>query len=589
LQRENRRLAAIVAADIAGYSRLIGQDEEGTLRALRARRAELIDPLIEQHGGRIANTAGDSLLLEFPSAVDAVRCAIAVQESMAERNSDFEPDKQIRFRVGINVGDVVVQGDDLLGDGVNVAARLEGICEPGGIMLSDDAYRHIRGRIDSEFRDQGQQQLKNITEPVQAHMWLLKARVGQVADDILESVPLSDKPSFAVLPFDNMSGDPEQEYFADGIAEDIISTLSQLPWFFVVSRNSSFSFKGQTKDIPQMARQLGVQYILEGSVRKAGNRVRVTAPLIDARNDRHIWADRFDRELTDIFAVQDEITEKIVAAVSPEFMAAEMNRAWTKPTQNLDAWDLLMQAHWHLNQFNRESNLKAQELLKQVVRLEPNNDLALGDLATSHSLGLTWGWYDDPDESKKLAASAAQKAAELNERNVAAWFTLGRMDIDAGRYDDAISKGRKAVELAPNSGESHGYLGTYLMYNGDCEEAITELELAIRLSPRDPRNAMFYAPMSVVLFLSGRYEESISWCKKAFEDLANPLPGVHRPMVASYAMLERMNEARGALESLQSRVPNVSIEATRQQMPFRREADMDHYLDALRKAGLAEE
>ena len=317
--------------------------------------------------------------------------------------------------------------------------------------------------------------------------------------------------------------------------------------------------------------------------------MRITAQLIDARNDRHIWADRFDRELTDIFAVQDEITEKIVGAVSPEFMAAEMNRARTKPTQNLDAWDLLMQAHWHLNQFNRESNLKAQELLNQVVELEPNNDLALSDLANSHSLGLTWGWYDNPGESKKMAAEAAQKAAELNERNVSAWFTLGRIDINAGRYDDAISKGRKAVELAPNSGESHGYLGSYLMYDGDCEEAITELELAIRLSPRDPRNALFYAPMSVVLFLSGRYEESVRWCKKAFEDLANPLPGVHRPMAASYAMLERMNEARGALEALQSRVPNVSIEATRQQMPFRREADMDHYLDALRKAGMPEE
>jgi tetratricopeptide (TPR) repeat protein len=328
--------------------------------------------------------------------------------------------------------------------------------------------------------------------------------------------------------------------------------------------------------------------VLEGSVRKAANRVRITAQLIDARNDRHLWSERYDRELTDIFAVQDEITEKIVGAVSPEFMAAEMHRARNKAAQNLDAWDLLMRAHWHLNRFNWESNIEAQKLLQQAIDLDPNSDLALSDLATSYITGLTWGWYDVPAETQKLAAEAARKATELNERNVNARMILGRIDIYAGHYDDAVSKGRKALELAPNSAESHGWLGGILMLSGERDAAISELEMALRLSPRDPINALWYAPMSVLQFLAGHYEESIGWCKKSLRDLPNSPPGVHRPMAASFAMLDRMEEARSAIESLQSRVPNVSIEATRQQMPFRREADMAHFLDALRKAGLPE-
>ncbi len=324
LQRENRRLAAIVAADIAGYSRLIGQDEEGTLRALREHRAELIDPLIERHGGRIANTAGDSLLLEFPSAVDAVRCSIAVQEGMAQRNSDIEADRHIVLRIGINVGDVVAQGDDLLGDGVNVAARLEGLCEVGGLALSDDAHRQVRDRLEVKWLDGGEHEVKNIARPV--HIWRWSTSGRQTSDGFSsdgEPLPLPAKPSIAVLPFDNMSVDPEQEYFVDGVVEDILTTLSKVPQLFVIARNSSFKYKGRNPDVRDVGRELGVAYVVEGSVRKAGNRVRVTAQLIECVTGGHLWADRFDGDLDDVFELQDRITEEIVVALQVNLAEGE--------------------------------------------------------------------------------------------------------------------------------------------------------------------------------------------------------------------------------------------------------------------------
>ncbi len=585
-----RRLAAILVTDVVGYSRLIRADEERTLAALKILRSDLIDPKIAEHHGRIVKLMGDGMLAEFPSVVDAVRAAVQTQEALAEHNSGLPEDQQIEFRVGINLGDVVIDGDDIHGDGVNVAARLEGLAEPGGICVSGKVYEEVRDRLDLAFEDRGEQEVKNINRPVRVWRWLSDSSMtaGKTAPP-KRPLPLPDKPSIAVLPFDNMSGDPEQEYFADGIAEDIISALSRMPWFFVISRNSSFSFRGKSTDVRHLAQELGVQYVLEGSVRKSANRVRITAQFIDARNDRHLWAERYDRELTDIFEVQDEITEKIVGAVSPEFMAAEMHRSRNKAAQSLDAWDMLMQAHWHLNRFNSKSNFEAQKLLQQAIALDPNSDLALSDLAMSHIIGLTWGWFDSPAESIKLAADAAHKAAGLNDRNVTAWVILGRIDIVSGRYDDAVNKGRKALDLAPNSADGHGWLGNFLMYCGECEEAISELEMAIRLSPRDPNNALWYAPMSMTHFLAGRYEESIRWGKKSLQDLPTALPGVHRPMAASYAMLDQMEEARRAIESLKSRVPNVSIEATKHQMPFRRDTDTAHYLDALRKAGLPEE
>ena len=580
-----RRLAAIVSADVVGYSLLMGIDEEGTLAALRAHRVELIDAKIAEHGGRIVKTMGDGLLLEFPSVVNATQCVIEVQQSMAERNEGIAADRRITFRVGVNLGDIIIEGEDIHGDGVNIAARIQEIALPGGIAISHRVYEDVRARLDATFQEAGEQTLKNIALPVKVWQWSpsIQQNVSPAVAGSSVSLPLPDKPSIAVLPFDNMSGDPEQEYFADGIAEDIISALSQLPWFFVVSRNSSFSFKGQTKDVPQMAEELGVQYILEGSVRKAGIRVRITAQLIDARNDRHIWADRFDRELTDIFAVQDEITEKIVGAVAPEFLAAEMQRARRKEARDLDTWDLLMQARWHFNHFTKESNQEAKVLLEKVIALDPKNDLAFSDLATCNFTGLPWNWYDEPAKALDASREAAQKAIAINDRNVPALLALAVVDAFSHKFDEAVSKARQALAFAPNAPDAHGHLGGCLTLAGECVEAIDELNTAIRLGPRNPDNAMWYSYMVLALFQERRYEECIKWCQDALRDLPNPLPAMHRPMAASFAMLDRMDEARAAITELKLRAPNVSAESTRS-FPFKNADAVAHYVEAMCKA-----
>ncbi len=364
--RAERRLAAILAADVAGYSRLMGADEEGTLAALKAHRRELVDPTIAEHRGRIVKTTGDGLLAEFASVVDAVRCAVAIQEGMAERDAAVPEDRRIAFRIGVNLGDIIIDEDDIYGDGVNVAARLEGLAEPGGICIGRAARDQVRDRLDLDLEDIGEQAVKNIARPVRVFRVKLPAPEAEAP----AALALPDKPSIAVLAFANMSGDPEQEYFADGIAEDIITALSRFRWFFVIARNSSFTYKGQAVDVKQVARELGVQYVLEGSVRKAGNRVRITAQLIDALTGRHVWAERYDRDLTDIFAVQDEITETIAGAVAPSFVSAEARRAERKRPEDLDAWDLALKGNWHLAQSGRENVAAAVSLFEAAIARE---------------------------------------------------------------------------------------------------------------------------------------------------------------------------------------------------------------------------
>lgn len=380
-QRVQRRLAAILAADVVGYSAMMGRDEVGTLARLMACRENIIDPSFARYGGRIVKIMGDGLLVEFASAVDAVQSAQEVQSAMAVHNADKSESDRMMFRVGINLGDVIVDGDDIHGDGVNIAARLEGISDPGGICISDNVHHQVRGKIDSNFDDLGLQDLKNIAEPV--HVYGLTKLSAPATSTPL---PLPDKLSIAVLPFQNMSGDAEQEYFADGIAEDIITALSRFHWFFVIARNSSFSYKGTSPDIRDVARDLGVQYVLEGSVRKGGNRVRITAQLIDATTGNHIWADRYDRELHDVFAVQDEITEAITGAVAPSFVAAEARRASGKAPENLDCWDLVIRGNWRLWRRNRDDMVEAKQLFEAAIKLDPNSYMAYGGLALAYQL-----------------------------------------------------------------------------------------------------------------------------------------------------------------------------------------------------------
>ena len=366
--RVDRRLAAIFAADIAGYSRLMASDEEGTLRQLKAYRKELVDTKITEHRGRIVKTTGDGALVEFVSVVDAVRCAVDIQRGMAERNTNVPADKRIQFRIGINVGDIIIDGDDIFGDGVNVAARLEALADPGGIMVSSVVHDQVRDKLSFGFEDMGEQTVKNIARPIGVHRVSLAENVPPIA---LKSAITADRPSIAVLPFVNMSGDPEQEYFADGISEDVITGLSKLRWFFVIARNSSFTYKSKAVDVKRIARELSVRYVLEGSVRKGGNRVRITAQLIDAATGNHIWADRYDGELTDVFALQDEITRRVVAAIEPKLLEAEAMRSQSRSAENLGAWDMVMQANssfWRLTKTDGEA---AIAMLKQAVEQYP--------------------------------------------------------------------------------------------------------------------------------------------------------------------------------------------------------------------------
>jgi len=376
-ERVQRRLAAIMATDVVGYSRLMGADDTGTLAALKELREELIDPTIAEYQGRIVKLMGDGALVEFASAVDAVECAVIIQRNMADRTAHQGESERILFRIGINIGDIIIDGDDIYGDGVNVAARLEGEAAAGGICISSDAYRQVAGKIDCTFEDLGELTLKNITSPVRAYQVQLDS--ASASTSVVLKLP--DKPSIAVLPFENMSGDPEQEYFADGIAEDIITGLSRFHWFFVIARNSSFTYKGSAVDVKQVARELGVQYVLEGSVRKGGNRVRITAQLIDALTGRHVWAERYDRDLDDIFAVQDEISEAITTTVSPAFISAEAQRAEHKPPDNLDAWDYCMRGNWYLSRRGKEDIAQARQLFEEALERDPNSCTALCGLA----------------------------------------------------------------------------------------------------------------------------------------------------------------------------------------------------------------
>jgi adenylate cyclase len=401
-ERVQRRLAAIMAADAVGYSRMMGRDEAGTLARLKSLRSEFLHPKVAEYGGRIVKTTGDGTLIEFPSAVDAVSNAVDVQRGMAVRNASLPEEQRIQIRIGINVGDIIVDHEDIHGDGVNVAARLESIAEPGGICVSSIVNESVGNRIDVAFVDGGEVRVKNIDRPIRVWTWRPDADPSSVQPGPKTAAPaLPDKPSLAVLPFTNMSGDPEQEYFADGIAEDIITELSRLPWFFVIARNSSFSFKGKAVDVKKIGAELGVAYILEGSVRKAGNRLRINAQLIEAATGNHVWAARYDREIADIFEIQDEINQAIIGAVAPEFVSAELRRTRQKDPADLSAWECVMRGRSHVWKFGREDSLIARRLFEQAMTLSPKSGLGASDLALVYFLDAFYGWGQSREQSLK--------------------------------------------------------------------------------------------------------------------------------------------------------------------------------------------
>ena len=580
-----RRLAAIVSADVVGYSRLMGVDEAGTLAALRNHRAELIDGKIAEHGGRIVKTMGDGLLLEFPSVVDATQCVIDVQQAMTKRNDAIDEDKRIVFRIGVHLGDLIVEGDDIFGDGINVAARLEAFCEAGGIAISGTVHENISGRIEAGFVDAGDQQLKNISRPVRVWQWTPTASSIAVPS---EALALPDKPSIAVLPFDNMSGDPEQEFFADGITEDIITGLSRIRQFFVIARNSTFNFKDRTSDIQSVAKALGVRYVLEGSVRKAGQRVRVTAQLVDAISGNHVWAERYDRNLEDIFQVQDEITQEIMAAVAPELATAEMQRARRKDVTSLDAWESTMRAYWHTARPTIEDNTEAKRLAEEAIRLAPAAAAGFSVLSFANVLDVIYGWTKSREQSLTIASKLAQKAVALDDRDAQAHMALGMVTMSQRRHDDAIRQFQRAIDLDPNYAIAHGFLGLVFAMCAQSEEAVASIETAIRLSPRDTYLPRWFVYLGAANFVAERYEEAAKWARTAIQENPNFLLA-HRLLAGCCGLLGEIDEARAAVAEVLRLVPGHSISAFRDQIPYKYPADQERYADGLRLAGLPEE
>src|SRR3974390_744723 len=536
--RVDRRLAAILAADIAGYSRLMGVDEEGTLRQLKTHRKELVDPKITEHRGRIVKTTGDGMLVEFVSVVDAVRCAVDIQRGMAERNANVPADKRIQFRVGINVGDIIFDGDDIFGDGVNVAARLEALADPGGIMVSGVVHDQVRDKLSFDFEDLGEQMVKNIARPIGVHRVQISQPAAPAAIKFAVTTPnanlaSSNRPSIAVLPFANMSGDPEQEYFADGISEDIITGLSKLRWFFVIARNSSFTYKGKAVDVKRVSRELGVRYVLEGSVRKGGNRVRITAQLIDAATGNHIWVDRYDGELTDVFALQDEITKKAVAAIEPSLLEAEGIRSQHRPPEDLDAWDMVMRANYQFWRLTRSDSETAIAMLRKAVERYPDYAPAHSMLAFVLLVSRQVGWISMEQEVNEPAAIAAH-AVELDDRDPWAHLALGYVAFTRRRTDEAVDELQRARDLNPNFAAAHGYLGFAFVLDGRSDEAILHGEQAIRMSPHDPQNALFNVGLARAHYLAGRYNEAIVCGRKAMQQRFGLTNG-HRIYIASLA------------------------------------------------------
>ena len=583
--RVERRLAAIFAADVVGYSRLIGGDEEGTLSALKALRQSLLDPKITEHRGRIVKTTGDGVLVEFASTVDAVRCGLDIQRAMPAHNADLPPDKKIEFRIGINVGDIIVEGDDILGDGVNVAARLESISQPGGICISDVVHQQVTGRLDAKFIDVGEQNLKNISRPVHVYRLELAPAVESVPPPAILALP--DKPSIAVLAFENMSGDPDQEYFSDGITEDIITGLSQNHGIFVIARNSSYTYKGQSVDVSRIGRELGVRYVLEGSVRRAGERVRITAQLTEAEGRAHIWASRYDRELTDIFAVQDEITRSIVATVAPEMVEAEMRRVRRKEPQTLGAWECAMRAQWHLARLTREDLVEAHRLAAQATVLDPGASLGFNVDAFTHIHEVTNGWSNSVMQSVLAAHQAATKAAALDSRDAVSQTALGACEVLMRRADDAIARLKTAIDLNPNLTWAHGNLGLALASSGRGNEAVAPLSEALRLSPRDQFNWLWHYLMGFALFVAGRYEEALAWADTSLRENSG-VPGAYRVRAVCLSQLGRIDEAKAALGEFLRLSPDATITSTMAQVPLKRHEDIKRYVNALTQAGLGD-
>ncbi len=587
--RVERRLAAILAADVAGYSRLMGADEEGTLARLKAHRRELINPKIAEHQGRIVKTTGDGMLVEFASVVDAVRCAVDVQRGMAERNTEVPTDRRIEFRVGVNLGDVIIDGDDIYGDGVNVAARLEGLAEPNGICVSRVVRDQVRDKLDLAFEDMGEQQVKNIARPVRVFR-IAAPSIGQPTASPKPALALPDKPSIAVLPFINLSGDPEQDYFADGIVEDIITALSRVHWLFVIARNSSFTYKGKAVDVKRVGRELGVRYVLEGSVRKAGNRVRIAGQLVDTTTGAHVWADHFDGALDDIFDLQDRVTASVAGIIEPKLRHVEMERARRKPTERLDAYDLYLRA---LAQFrgSYDHNREALRLLRRAFEIDPHYAAPYGLAAWCYHYQRVRGWVSPSDPALAEGIRMAKRAASLGkDDSETLWMAGLTLAASGGDLEGGLALIDRALSLNPSSANAWRVSGVVRAYLGDTEKAIAHLERSARLSPLDAFAFLWSMGFMLAHFMAGRYEEASAWCDKTLHEAPDHPPAL-RMKAATCGLLGRLDEGRAWVERLLAVNPDTTVSSMRLYYGalMKKPGCLEAFLDGLRKAGLPEE
>ncbi len=554
-----RRLTTILAADVVGYSRLMAADEAGTLASLKAQRRELVEPKVAAHGGRIVKLMGDGALMEFASVVDAVTCAVEVQRAVNARNAEVPEERRIAYRIGINIGDVIIEGDDIYGDGVNIAARLEGLAEPGGICVSRTVFNHVKGKVDLGFEDLGEQEVKNIPEPVRVYRWTDAAADPMPGMAGAEGAPpLPDKPSIAVLPFDNMSGDPEQEYFADGITEDIITELSRFSGLFVIARNSSFAFKGESVDVRRIARELGVRYILEGSIRRAGNRVRINAQLIDKESGSHIWAERYDRDIEDIFELQEEITRNVVASIAPQIEMAEVERSRKLSGSNLTAYELALKAQALFYDGVREADPKALDRAESEVdtalTLDPRNIHALWTKSLIHMYRHLFHWGEDPDAALASCDETTESLIHIDSSNAKAYMVRAWSNMYRRKFDAALADHRRALALNPNLASNLFAMAWSEAIAGLADEAREHARLALRLSPRETDIWLGegYSALALVSFFEGDFAKTLEWGHLAYQ-MQPVLKGL---MVAANAYLGDLKAATSHAEALKSFAPD---------------------------------
>ena len=620
LQVLARKLTAILSADVEGYSRLMGEDEEATVRTLTAYR-RVMATLVQKHGGRVVDSPGDNLLAEFASVVDAVRCAVEIQEEFRARNTELPENRKMQFRIGINLGDVIVEGERIYGDGVNVAARVENLSEGGGICISGTVYDQIENKLALGYEYLGEQAVKNIKKPVRVYRVLMEpeaagslprhrrraylALVGiviagaialaiwnqylrptappaVVPSEQIPAIELPDKPSIAVLPFVNMSGDPEQEYFSDGITEDLITDLSKVSGLFVIARNSVYNYKGKAVKPEKVSQDLGVRYVLEGSVRKSGDRVRITAQLVDATTGYHVWAERYDRNLKNIFALQDEVTQKIVAALAVKLTEAEQERVLRKDTDNLEAYDYYLHGREHFFRFTKETMAQARHMFERAIDLDPEYAAAYVGLGLTYLNEWTWQWSQDPQPLEQ-AFELAQKAIVLNDSLPMAHILMGKIYLWKKQHEQAIAELERAIALDPNDADAYAHLANILNFAGRSEEAIGLVKKAMRLNPL--YSVRYSWSLGHAYLMTRQYEKAIAAVQRALKQNPDFLPP-HILLAIIYSELGREEEARDEAAEVLRINPNFSLEVWRQWRPYKDQAELERILNGLRRAGL---